>query len=193
MTLLVRRGPLPTRSAKLTALEDTASIGSFQQLLRTSGGISATTEIQKPWENLLARLTRHEILKEDRFMMLVDETRHFFANNRSEILRGLSAVGVVAALVAGYYYYTAKQGEQSKEELARALATYHATVGKTESSGLKAPVFFETSTQKYEQALSELQQVISRHDLQGSRQDSHLLLGSLSSPARQELGSRVAA
>ncbi|MDE2963153.1 MAG: hypothetical protein OXU26_04515, partial [Acidobacteriota bacterium] len=112
----------------------------------------------------MARLTRHEILKEDRFMMLVDETRHFFANNRSEILRGLSAVGVVAALVAGYYYYTAKQEEQSKEDLARALATYHATVGKTESSGLKAPVFFETSTRKYEQALSELQQVISRHD-----------------------------
>lgn len=112
----------------------------------------------------MARLTRHEILKEDRFMMLVDETRHFFANNRSEILRGLSAVGVVAALVAGYYYYTAKQEDQSKEELARALATYHATVGKTESSGLTAPVFFETSTQKYEQALSELQQVISRHD-----------------------------
>ena len=106
-------------------------------MLRTSGGISATTEIQQPWENLLARLTRHEILKEDRFMMLVDETRHFFANNRSEILRGLSAVGVVAALVAGYYYYTAKQEEQSKEELARALATYHATVGKTESSGLR--------------------------------------------------------
>ena len=111
----------------------------------------------------MARLTRHEILKEDRFMVLVDETRHFFADNRSEILRGLSAVGVVAALVAGYYYYSAKQEEHSKEELARALATYHATVGKTESSGLTAPVFFETPTQKYEQALSELQEVISRH------------------------------
>ena len=112
----------------------------------------------------MARLTRHEILKEDRFMMLVDETRHFFANNRSEILRGLSAVGVVAALAAGYYYYSAKQEEHSKEELARALATYHATVGKTESSGLKAPVFFESPTQKFEQALSELQEVISRHN-----------------------------
>lgn len=112
----------------------------------------------------MARLTRHEILKEDRFMMLVDETRHFFANNRSEILRGLSAVGVVAVLVAGYYYYSANQEERSKEELARALATYHATVGKTESSGSTAPVFFETPTQKYEKALSELQQVVSRHN-----------------------------
>ena len=141
----------------------------------------------------MARLTRHEILKEDRFMMLVDETRHFFANNRSEILRGLSAVGVVAALVAGYYYYSAKQEEHSKEELARALATYHATVGKTESSGSRAPVFFETPTQKYEQALSELQEVISPARLQGGRQDCHLLLGSLSPPSRQELGGRVSA
>lgn len=112
----------------------------------------------------MARLTRHEILKEDRFMMLVDETRHFFANNRSEILRGLSAAGVVAVLVAGYYYYSAQQEEQSKEELARALATYHATVGETESSGSAAPVFFETPAQKYEKALSELQEIVSRHD-----------------------------
>jgi len=111
----------------------------------------------------LARLTRHEILKEDRFMVLVESTRHFFASNRSEILRGLSAVGVVAVLVAGYYYYSATQEEQSKEALARALATYHATVGQTESSGSAAPVFFETPTQKYEKALSELNEVVSQH------------------------------
>jgi tetratricopeptide (TPR) repeat protein len=112
----------------------------------------------------LARLTRHEILKEDRFMMLVEELRHFFANNRSEILRGLSAAGVVGLLVAGFYYYTAKQEEHSKEELARALATYHATVGQAESSGATAPFFFTTSAEKYEKALSALQEVVSRHD-----------------------------
>ena len=97
-------------------------------------------------------------------MMLVDETRHFFTNNRSEILRGLSAIGVVAALLAGFYYYSAKQERHSKEELARALATYHATVGKTESSGSKPLVSFQTPTQKYKKALSELQDVIARHD-----------------------------
>ena len=97
-------------------------------------------------------------------MMLVEETRHFFTDNRSEILRALSAVGVVAVLVAGYYYYTAKQEGRSKEELAQALATYHASVGNTESSGSTAPVSFETPTQKFEKALSELQEVISRHN-----------------------------
>ena len=159
----ISRRALPAFPAKLTALEDTASIGWFQQFSSISGGKPAAIRPQELRENLLARLTRHEILKEDRFMILVDETRHFFANNRSEILRGLSAFAVVAVLVGGYYYYSAKQAEYSKQELARALATYHATVGKTESSGSTAPVFFETPEQKYEKALTELQEVASRH------------------------------
>ena len=151
------------KPAKLTALADIASIGWSWQYSSACGDKPAIVRPQGLRENLLARLTRHEILKEDRFMMLVDETRHFFANNRSEILRGLSAAGVVAVLVAGYYYYSAQQEEQSKEELARALATYHATVGETESSGSAGPVFFETPARKYEQALSELQEIVFRH------------------------------
>ncbi len=67
----------------------------------------------------MARLTRSEILKEDRFVVLVDRFRHFFTDNRSEILRGLFAVGVVAVFTAAYFYYSAKQEEQSKEELAK--------------------------------------------------------------------------
>ena len=58
----------------------------------------------------MARLTRQEILKEDRFMVVVDRFHRFFTNNRSEILRGLSAFGVVAVFAAGYFYYSAKQG-----------------------------------------------------------------------------------
>jgi tetratricopeptide (TPR) repeat protein len=113
----------------------------------------------------LARLTRQEILKEDRFMMVVDQFRHFFANNRSEILRGLSAAGVVAVFVAAFYYYSAKQEGQSKEELAKALTTYHAPVSQGgEAASSSSPDSIATSTRNYEKALVELQGVIARHD-----------------------------
>lgn len=115
----------------------------------------------------MARLTRQEILKEDRFMMVVDQFHHFFTNNRSEILRGLSAFGVVAVFTGGFFYYSAKQEAQSKEELAKALSTYHAPVretGEAASANSPDPVSFATSTQKYEKALEELQAVISSHD-----------------------------
>lgn len=114
----------------------------------------------------MARLTRQEILKEDRFMLVVDRTRHFFIRHRKQFSWSLSLAGGSGLLAMAFFYYSAQQEEQSKDELATALTTYHAPISQAAKS--KTPeadvrVAFATSARKYEQALVELRGVITRH------------------------------
>jgi len=116
----------------------------------------------------LSHLTRHEILKEDKFLLTVDSARDFFLAKRKQILVVLGAAGVVFLGVFGVRYYLAQQDESAKDQLSAALRTYHGTVlgsaptGPTSSSD---PVF-ATGTEKFEKALAEFQKVATQH---GSR------------------------
>jgi len=114
----------------------------------------------------LARLTRQEILKEDRFMLVVDRIRHFFIKHRIQLSWGLAFAGAGGLLAIAFFFYSAQQEEQSKDELAMALTTYHAPISqaaKSKTPGVDVRVTFATSARKYEQALVELREVITRY------------------------------
>jgi len=114
----------------------------------------------------LSRLTRHDILKEDKFLLTVDSARDFFLAKRKQILMALGAAAVVFLAVLGVRYYLAQQDESAKDQLSAALRTYHGTVlGSAPAAGPAAasdPVF-ATTTEKYEKALVEFQKVAVQH------------------------------
>jgi tetratricopeptide (TPR) repeat protein len=113
----------------------------------------------------LSRLTRHDILKEDKFLLTVDSARDFFLAKRKQILLVLGAAGVVTLGVLGVRYYLAQQDESAKDQLSAALRTYHGTVlGSTPGTpaGASDPVF-ATATEKHEKALAEFQKVAAQH------------------------------
>ena len=76
----------------------------------------------------MARLTRHEILKEDRFLLTVETVRDFFWRKRKQILLGIGAIALVTLLGMGWFYYSAHQNERAKDELSQALKIYHSPV-----------------------------------------------------------------
>jgi len=110
----------------------------------------------------LARLTRHEILKEDHFLLAVEKTRDFFLKKRKEILIGAGIFGIVLVAVLGLRYSLATRDEQSKDALSRALKTYHAPVaGSPEAAA--SDLSFPSVDQKFEKARVEFQAVSSRY------------------------------
>ncbi len=113
----------------------------------------------------MSRLTRHDILKEDKFLLTVDSARDFFLAKSKQILMVLAAAGVVFLAILGGRYYLAQQDESAKDQLSAALRIYHGTVLGSAPAGTPAtsdPVF-ATSTEKYEKALAELQKVAAEH------------------------------
>jgi len=110
----------------------------------------------------LARLTRHEILKEDHFLLAVEKIRDFFLTQRKAILLGAGIFGVALALVIGLRYTLATQEEKSKDALSNALKLYHAPLtGSPEAPN--SDVSFPSENQKYEKALLEFQTVASSY------------------------------
>jgi tetratricopeptide (TPR) repeat protein len=110
----------------------------------------------------LARLTRHEILKEDRFLLTVETIRDFFLTRRKQILLGLGAIALVTFLGLGWSYNSAHQNEKAKDELSHALKIYHSPVVTTaQGQGSTSPneLTFNNSAKKYEEALAEFQKV----------------------------------
>jgi tetratricopeptide (TPR) repeat protein len=113
----------------------------------------------------LSRLTRHDILKEDKFLLTVDSARDFFLAKQKQILIVLGAAGLVFLVVLGGRYYLAQQDEGAKDHLSAALKIYHGTVlgsAPTGQAGNSDPVF-ATTTEKYEKALAEFQKVAVQH------------------------------
>jgi tetratricopeptide (TPR) repeat protein len=111
----------------------------------------------------LARLTRHEILKEDKFLTTVEALRDFFRAKRRGLLMGLGGVGVLLVSILGVRYYLAQQNEEAKDKLSKALRTYHASVGPPASPASPSDLTFATSKEKYENALSEFQKTIASY------------------------------
>jgi len=113
----------------------------------------------------LSRLTRHDILKEDKFLLTVDSARDFFLSRKKQILMVLGVTAAVLLAVLGARYYLAQQDESAKDQLSAALRIYHGTVsGSTPASPASTsdPVF-ATSTEKFEKALGEFQRVATQY------------------------------
>jgi TolA-binding protein len=113
----------------------------------------------------LSRLTRHDILKEDKFLLTVDSVRDFFLANRKQILIVLGVAGIVFLAVLGARYYLAQQDESAKDQLSSALRIYHGTVAGSAPTGTSStsdPVF-ATTTEKFEKALAEFQKVAAQY------------------------------
>ena len=114
----------------------------------------------------LARLTRHEILKEDRFMLTLEEIRDFYLAKQKGILLGIAGCGLAALLTFGASYYSAHQNEKAKDELSKALKIYHApiTVSVPEQNpGSTSELSFPNSNERFEKALAEFQKIIASH------------------------------
>ncbi len=114
----------------------------------------------------MSRLTRQEILKEDKFLTTLEWARDFFLRNRKQLLMGLGGLGLLLLTLAGIRYYLAQRDETAKDELSQALKIYHASVlGATPAfapSGTSEPSF-ATPTEKFAKALTEFQKVSARH------------------------------
>lgn len=114
----------------------------------------------------MSRLTRHDILKEDKFLLTVDSARDFFLAKQKQIILVVGAVAAVGLAVLGIRYYLAQQDESAKDQLSAALRIYHGTVlgsAPTAPAGTSEPVF-ATSAEKYEKALTEFQKLAAQHD-----------------------------
>src|SRR6266480_5587770 len=114
----------------------------------------------------LARLTRHEILKEDSFMQTLEGIRDFYLAKQQRILLIIAVGGLVALLMFGASYYSAHQNEKAKDELSQALRIYHASVTvpvPVPNPGSGGELSFPTSNEKFEKALAEFQKIIASH------------------------------
>jgi tetratricopeptide (TPR) repeat protein len=110
----------------------------------------------------LARLTRHEILKEDHFLLTVEAARDFFLARKKQILLIAGVVAGVLLLGFGIYYYFAYSGEKAHQELSGALTIYQSSVGAVPAPGDTSPGF-KTSQEKYEKALVEFKKVVQQN------------------------------
>lgn len=114
----------------------------------------------------MSRLTRHDILKEDKFLTTLERVRDFFLARRKQLLVWLGGLGSLLVLVLGGRLYLAQRDETAKDELSQALKIYHASVlgaaAASSPTGASDPTFV-TSAEKFEKALAEFQQVSSRH------------------------------
>ncbi len=106
----------------------------------------------------MARLTRHEILKEDHFLLTMEAARDFFFERKKQILTIAGVVAAVLLLSFGTYYYFSYSSEKTHEELSAALTIYQASVGAVPAPGDTGPSF-KTPQEKYEKALAEFKKV----------------------------------
>ncbi|MCI0418458.1 MAG: tetratricopeptide repeat protein [Acidobacteria bacterium] len=114
----------------------------------------------------MSRLTRHDILKEDKFLLTLETTRDFFLAKRKQVLLGLGGAGLLLLVILGIRYYLAQQDESAKDQLSAALRIYHGTVPGSAPApgpaGAPDPVF-ATATEKFEKALAEFQKVATQY------------------------------
>jgi tetratricopeptide (TPR) repeat protein len=108
----------------------------------------------------LSRLTRHEILKEDKFLTTVEATRDFFIEKRKPLLLSIGGAVALLLIILGTRYYMAQQNEAAKDELSRALKIYHSPVGAQATPAPGSDPLYATAKEKHEKALAEFQKVV---------------------------------
>ena len=105
----------------------------------------------------MARLTRHE-LKKDEFADRLATVSHFFTQNRRRVvLGGGTALAVVGVSLAVFLYVRSQQAKAS-DAFGQALTTYHAPVTPTPPQGTSTQ-YFKTREEKYKEALRQFREV----------------------------------
>jgi tetratricopeptide (TPR) repeat protein len=111
----------------------------------------------------LSRLTRHEILKEDKFLTTVEKSRYFLIAWQKQLLLGLAVTGIVALLAFGGRYYFVQQDVRAKDDLSQALKIYHEPNSLPLVTVSSGDLSLSGDKQRFEKALPEFQKVSSSH------------------------------
>ncbi|MEW5975231.1 MAG: tetratricopeptide repeat protein [Acidobacteriota bacterium] len=107
----------------------------------------------------MSRLTRHDILKEDSFMLAVERVRDFLARRQKQILLALAGVAIIVLAVIAFFTYTASRNEAAQQALSDALKTFRASVVTSGPPPQGSELTFKSSSEKYSKALEEFQRV----------------------------------
>jgi len=105
----------------------------------------------------VARLTRHE-LKKDEFADRLAAATGFFSRNRKQIVLGGGTVLLVVAVTTGVLYYVRSRQNAASEAFGRALSTYNALVIETPPAGVTVQTF-KTAQEKYTEAVRQFEEV----------------------------------
>ena len=105
----------------------------------------------------MARLTRHE-LKKDEFADRLATVSHAFTQNRRKIVLGGGTVLLVVAVSVGVLLYLRSRQAKASDALSTALATYHALVAPAPPQGTNIQ-HFKTREEKYKEALRQFTEV----------------------------------
>lgn len=102
-------------------------------------------------------LTRRELIKQDEFLVGVNETWEFFRVHGRDILIGVGAVLVVAAASYGIFWYFRNRDVVSNEDISKAIQLYNSPlVNEKPSTPLGANQrVFATAQEKYSTAEKE--------------------------------------
>lgn len=123
----------------------------------------------------MSRLTRHDIVKEDKFVETFEKCRDFFLARQRQILM-IAGIAVLVALIAGgIYFYLDYSRATAREDLARALTIFEAPVGNV-PAGDGGPSF-KSSREKNEKALAEFQKVLNHGESSTTSKISKYYIG----------------
>ena len=114
----------------------------------------------------MARLTRHEILKEDKFLLAVETVRDFYLKRQKQIFLGIGVSAAAFLLIVGGIYFFALESQRAKDELSEALRIYHAPItpsGVPDTPSNSNEPTFKSAKEKQEKALAEFRKIIDRH------------------------------
>ena len=105
----------------------------------------------------MARLTRHE-LKKDEFADRLTTVTHVFTQNRRRIILGGGTLLLLVGVSLAVLLYLRSQQTKASDALSTALATYHAMVTPSPPQGTNLP-HFKTREEKYKEALRQFTEV----------------------------------
>jgi len=105
----------------------------------------------------VARLSRHELKKDELADQLATVTQFFTQNRRNLVLWGGTTLLLVGASLAVLLYVRGQQG-RANDAFSAALATYHAPVTPNPPPGITILVF-KTREEKYKEALRKFTEV----------------------------------
>lgn len=105
----------------------------------------------------MARLTRHE-LKKDEFADHLATVSHFFTQNRRRVVLGGGTAIVVVGVSLAVFLYLSRQQANASDAFGKALATYHAPVTPAPPQGTSLQ-YFKTREEKYKEALRQFTDV----------------------------------
>ena len=105
----------------------------------------------------MARLTRHE-LKKDEFADRLTTVTHVFTQNRRRIILGGGTLLLLVGVSLAVLLYLRSQQTKASDALSAALVTYHALVTPAPPQGMTLPNF-KTREEKYKEALRQFTEV----------------------------------